>query len=176
MIRFHFRVLVLILIMLVAAPAAIAHAASRPVAPALAHAESSSRAPALSPAAPTPPRSKPSGTFYDSINPGLVGGLLGAGVGIWGGLIGTIGGVCAPRGKAKSLMISLFAIQIAAGLILIALGIGAFMVGAPWMSGYVFLLPGGLAALLGVMLFPVILARYRQAELRRIDAEAFRAG
>lgn len=117
-----------------------------------------------------------SGTFYDSIDPGLIGGMLGAAVGVWGGLLGTVGGICAPRGAAKGLVISLFALQIAGGLVLIGLGIGAFVSDAPWMVGYSFLLPGGLAALLGIMLLPVVLARYRQAELRRIEAEAFRAG
>ncbi len=118
----------------------------------------------------------PTGTFYDSLQPGLLGGLLGAGVGVWGGLIGTVGGVCAPRGKARGLVVTLFAIQIAGGLVLLALGIGAFVAGAPWMIGYSFLLPGGLSLLLGVTLFPVMLVRYRQAEMRRIEAEAFRAG
>ncbi|MBM4112853.1 MAG: hypothetical protein FJ253_05680 [Phycisphaerae bacterium] len=113
--------------------------------------------------------------MYDSVHPGIVGGALGAGIGIWGGLIGAVGGMCAPRGRAKGFVILLFVIQIVVGLMLLTIGIGALAVGTQWMTAYTFLMPGGLAVLLGVLLLPVVLARYRQAEQRRIDAEAFRA-
>lgn len=115
------------------------------------------------------------GTFYDSMNPNTLGAIAGSSIGIMGALLGTVAGTCAPRGKAKGFVIALFAIMITGGFVFAGLGIGAFMVGAPWRMGYSLLLPGGLAVILGSSLFPVILVRYRQAEMRRIEAAAFRA-
>jgi len=126
------------------------------------------------PAAAAPAR-RATGTFYDGLNPNRLGGLLGAGVGVMGGIIGAVGGACAPRGRAKGLVVTLFGIMIVGGLVLMGLGIGALVVEAPGMLAYAFLMPGGLAALLGIILFPVMLTRYRQAELRRLEAESFRA-
>jgi|GEM_PF-2093799 len=126
--------------------------------------------------APATARTTNSADLFARLNPGLVGGLAGAGIGVLGGLIGCVGGLCAPRGKAKGFVLSLFGVQIIVGLALMALGIASMMSDAPWMVSYSFLLPGGLSFFLGVGLLPVVLARYRQAELRRVEAETFRAG
>jgi len=56
------------------------------------------------------------------------------------------------------------------------LGVGALVAKAPWNVAYGLLLPGALGAVLGSLLLPVVLARYREAELRRLEAETFRAG
>lgn len=116
------------------------------------------------------------GTFYDRLHPGMVGAFAGAAVGVMGGIIGAAGGALAPRGRAKSFVVGLFGFMIVGGVVLVALGVGALLVGAPGQLACSFIMPGGLAAVLAAILLPVMLMRHREAEVRRLEAEAFRAG
>jgi hypothetical protein len=108
-------------------------------------------------------------------NYGDVGGLLGAGVGVLGGgVYGPLVGTLAPRGAAKSLVLGYHFVLLALGIAVLAAGLVAMIAGQPrgvWIS---LMMPGGLLALLMTLFTPMILARYRQAEHRRLEAEEFR--
>lgn len=106
-----------------------------------------------------------------------MGGYVGGGIGILGALAGIIGaliGVCAPRAKARRLVISLVVAGILLGVALLITSIVAIFLGQPRHVWYPLLLGGCvLSAVLGGLL-PVTLNAYRQAELRKLDAQSLR--
>lgn len=109
-------------------------------------------------------------------NPGMVGGLVGAGVGLLGALYGCAVGVLAPRGMARGLVMTLHWFALALGAAFIVAGVTALIKGQPYGVWYALLLPGVLMAVLMGTMTPLIRLRYRQAEHRRLQAEEFRRG
>jgi len=109
-------------------------------------------------------------------NPGLVGGLLGSAVGIFGATYGTIVGIMAPRGKGRTFVFALHWTGVLIGLILIGLSVTAFLSGQPYGVWYGLGLPGLILAIVLLPLTGVLRQHYRQAEQRRLDAESFRRG
>ena len=109
-------------------------------------------------------------------NWGLVGGLLGGGIGLLGGVYGTVVGICAPRGKAKRLVFGLHWFALLLGLALLVGGITALVTGQPYGVWYALLLPGALLTVLIICFTPMVKLRYRQAEHRKLNAEEFRRG
>ncbi len=109
-------------------------------------------------------------------NAGLVGGLMGGGIGILGGVYGTVVGLCAPRGKWRSFVFAMHWAALALGGVLLVAGVTAVITGQPYGVWYSLLLPGLLLTVLMGTMTPVIKLRYRQAEHRRLEAEEFRRG
>jgi len=108
-------------------------------------------------------------------NTGMVGGLLGAAVGVLaGGIYGPLVGVLMPRGKAKSFVLVYHWLLVTLGIGLLVAGLIALIQGQPYGVWYAFALPGGLLTLLMLFFTPMVHRGYRQAEYRRVDAEAFR--
>ncbi len=109
-------------------------------------------------------------------NAGQIGGLLGGGIGVLGGVYGTVVGICAPRGKAKRLVFGLHWFTLLLGLGLLGGGITALVTGQPYGVWYALLLPGALLTVLIICFTPMVKLRYRQAEHRKLNAEEFRRG
>jgi hypothetical protein len=108
-------------------------------------------------------------------NPGAVGGLIGAGVGVLGGgIYGPLVGILASRGKAKTLVMGYHGLLLLLGLALLIAGLVALFGGQPYRVWFTFVLPGGILTMLMVFLAPVVAMRYREAEQRRLQAEEFR--
>ena len=108
-------------------------------------------------------------------NPGMVGGLLGAGVGVFGGgIYGPLAGILAPRGKARGLVLGYHFFLLAMGIVLLGVALYAMFTGQPYAVWYSLALPGFLLTLLFSIFTPVILGRYRVADHRRLNAEEFR--
>ena len=99
--------------------------------------------------------------------PGTVLGCLG---GLWGSLLG----IFAPQGKCKGFLMRFGALLLAASAVLLVGGIAAVATGQPYGVWYGLGFPGllGLCVLGGLM--PVAVMRYRQAELRRMQARDMR--
>jgi hypothetical protein len=97
--------------------------------------------------------------------PGTLLGVLGGGIG------GPLAGYCAPRGKLKRLVLGFYFGVIAVCVVLLVTGIIALVIGQPYGVWYGIGFPG----ILGVVLFggltPVVLKRYREAELRKSIAD-----
>lgn len=106
----------------------------------------------------------------------LCGGIAGGVVGLLGAVIGTVGGICAPRGKCKSLVYSLLAVAVCTGVIALAAGILALAAHQPYAVWYPLVLLGGLETVLFGALTPLFRQRYRQADHRRLEAEELRRG
>ncbi|HTU90090.1 MAG TPA: hypothetical protein VMF69_08330 [Gemmataceae bacterium] len=100
--------------------------------------------------------------------------LPGTLLGVFGGLWGSLAGILAPQGKARSLVLGLGWLFAGVSLILLAMGMIALFIGQPYGVWYGL----GLAGLIGSLVVPPNLAAlrrvYRQAEERRMQAEDFR--
>src|SRR5438094_459100 len=95
---------------------------------------------------------------------GLIGGIGGSALGILGGILGTVAGFCAPRGKCKRLVFGLCIFMISIGIISLTAGVIALSSHQPYGVYYPLLLMGIIctAALGGGM--PVIRRQYREAD------------
>lgn len=114
--------------------------------------------------------------WWDPETANLVGAIGGAGIGVAGGLYGAAVGLLAPRGKCKALLMTAHVSMIVLGVVALVAGIVAAISGQPYAVYYPLLLGGGLVSVLFCSLLPVIATRYRHADARRLEAEAFRRG
>jgi uncharacterized membrane protein len=105
--------------------------------------------------------------FDESHYAWVAGALLGGLGGLWGAL----GGIFAPRGKAKPLVCGGGWVLLAASVVLLVTGVVAWMIGQPYGVWYGL----GLAGLIGVIVIganlPVMFMAYRGAERRRVEAQ-----
>ncbi|MEZ6242418.1 MAG: hypothetical protein R3B57_05185 [Phycisphaerales bacterium] len=108
---------------------------------------------------------------------GLIGGIGGAAIGvIFGGIGGGVGGPLAAMGKAKTLVLAIFALGIALGVACLGVGVVALSLGQPSHVWYVPLLAGVLLCSIMGPLFFAVRQRYRQHEQRKLAAEELRRG
>jgi hypothetical protein len=114
--------------------------------------------------------------WWTPADAGMIGGVIGVVVGLLGAAVGTLAGIFAPRGQLRQVVLGLHAGAIVAGGCLLVAGITAATLGQPYAVWYPLVLGGGIASVVMGSLLPVVLARYRQADARRLAAEQFRRG
>lgn len=88
-------------------------------------------------------------------------------IGVTGGVIGSLAGVLAPKGKCKKLVMSLHFAVIAISLGLLVAGIVAILDKQPYGVCYGLILPGFIGVIVLGSLTPILLMRYRQAEMKK---------
>ena len=114
-----------------------------------------------------------------------VGGLVGDGSGVWVGVgsaqgpatvtvIGCMAAMWVPRGKHKGLVLGLMSALAGLGALLVVAGIAAVVSSQPYHVWYPLVLCGAILGLVCGINLPIIAMRYRQAEMRRMDAESLR--
>ena len=103
----------------------------------------------------------------------ILGGTVGC---IAGGVGGPMIGILAPKGKAKAFVLGFQFFWIALGVGLLITGIVAALIKQPGYVIHPFLLVGAITTAVMGGLLPVTLARYREAEKRKLDAAEFRRG
>ena len=103
------------------------------------------------------------------LQPGM-GGLIGASFGIFGGVYGSIVGLCASRGIGRSAVIGFHYACLLLSVATLAVGFYALAIGQPFGDWFAFLLPGALGGVLFTVFTPMIYMRYRQAEERKMAA------
>lgn len=100
--------------------------------------------------------------------------LPGTLLGVVGGLWGSLAGIFAPQGKARSLVLGFGGLLETLSIGLLAAGVLALLIGQPYGVWYGL----GLAGLIGSLVIPpnlfMVRKRYREAEERRMQAEDFR--
>jgi len=108
-------------------------------------------------------------------NGGMVGGIIGAGVGVLGGAIyGPMMGILVPKGKAKKAVFTYHFFLLALGLVLVVAGITGLINGQPYSVWYSLLLPGVILSILMISFLPMVRMQYIRAEQRLLEAEEFR--
>ena len=104
------------------------------------------------------------------------GAIGGSALGGLGGLIGTLAGIYAPRGRLRRTVLGLMSAAVVVGVIFLIGGVIALIDHQPYAVWYPLLLLGIIStAVLGGLL-PMVKSRYREAENRRLDAESLRRG
>lgn len=112
--------------------------------------------------------------WWTSQQAGLIGGIAGTGAGIIGAVVGTLGSLCVPRGKCKPLVLSLMAVSVVIGVACLITGLVAVSQGQPYHVWYPLSILGLVLTVVFGALLPVINAQYRQADMRRLEAEELR--
>ncbi len=108
----------------------------------------------------------PTGAWWGARHAGYIGGIGGGLIGMLGALVGVLAGL----GRARRMVVAICGLMIAGGAAALVAGLVAVLGAQPYAVYYPLLLGGGLCALLPSVLLPVILTRYRQAELQRMHA------
>ena len=106
----------------------------------------------------------------------LIGAIGGSSIGVLGGLMGSVIGVCAPRGIARRLVYSSIGACILIGAVMLIAGIVALAGSQPMHVALPLLLGGSILDITLGPLIPVVHMRYRQADQRKLDAQSLRQG
>ena len=100
-----------------------------------------------------------------------VGSLGGCLVGLWGAAIGTAGSFLVPKGKGKGLVMTALVAGAGGGVLVLLFGLAALVAGQPYAVWYPGVLIGSLLSGLGIPFVFVMRNRYRQVELRKMQAD-----
>ncbi|MFG0241189.1 MAG: hypothetical protein ACF8R9_00240 [Phycisphaerales bacterium JB054] len=114
--------------------------------------------------------------WWTSQDAALIGAIGGSAVGVLGGVFGTVVGLCAPKGIARVPVLGTQLALAVLGVVMLVAAVVALLGSQPYHVWFPLLLGGVLLASLMGGLYPVVRARYMQAEARRMDAEALRRG
>ena len=108
----------------------------------------------------------PAGAWWGSRQAGLFGGIGGGAVGILGALVGVLGSL----GRARRVVMACGVLTLVVGVTALIAGAVALTASQPYAVYYPLLLGGVLCTVLPVSLAPALMRRYREAELRRMQA------
>lgn len=97
--------------------------------------------------------------------------VFGAFVGILGGIVGTMVGVLAPRGKAKTIVYLLYWVALITSVVFLFSGIVALIIGQPYAIWYGLTLAGFIGTLVFSINYFTMRYAYRQPEARRMAAQ-----
>lgn len=114
--------------------------------------------------------------WWTSQDSALIGAIGGSAVGVLGGLFGTVVGLCAPKGIARGPVLGSQLALAAVGVLMLIAAVVALLGNQPYHVWFPLMLGGTLLGALMGGLYPVVRARYMQAEARRMDAESLRRG
>jgi hypothetical protein len=106
------------------------------------------------------------GSWWTSEQAGLIGGIGGALIGCFGGLIGLLAG----KGKARNFVLGAVKFSIALGILLIIGGLVAMTLKQPYAVWYALLLPGVILVLVFSLNLHSIQRRYDELEIRRMTS------
>lgn len=106
----------------------------------------------------------------------LIGAIGGGSVGLIGACFGAFVGYFAPRGKFRSVVIPLHITLVALGVVALSGGITALLLKQPYHVWYPLTLGGFILTCVLGCLLPVVVKRYAQADMRKLDAEQLRRG
>jgi hypothetical protein len=104
----------------------------------------------------------------------LIGAIGGGGLGTLAGLFGSAVGMLVPRGKGKTVVLTIHTLLLVVGVISLVAGIAAVSMRQPYHVYFPLLLIGVILTIVLGGLLPVVRRGYRIAEQRRMDAAALR--
>lgn len=106
--------------------------------------------------------------WFDAVRYAWIPGtVLGCLAGLWG----AVGGMSAPRGKARGFVLGFGGFLLAASAVFLAAAIMSLLAGQPYGVWYALLLPGVIGLIVVGGNLPVAFRAYRNAEMRRMQAQ-----
>lgn len=105
-----------------------------------------------------------------------LGASVGVFAGLWGSALGVLAGLLIPKGKGKGVIFGLLYLGLAIGVGMLGTGLAALVSGQPYGVWYPLLLGSFPLTLLAGSFVFVARHRYRQVELRKMQAEELGAG
>jgi hypothetical protein len=135
-----------------------------PPQPAPTSASGSSAAPAPAPPE-IPGAPRRSTAWWDDRTGGLLGGVLGTALGLYGATVG----ILVSRGRARAFVVALTLAVSLTCVAMLAAGLTALLLGQPYAVWYVLVLSGAIGSLVVPAMLPTIRHRYEQVELRRMS-------
>ncbi len=112
--------------------------------------------------------------WWSGTNAAYIGAIGGSAVGILGAVIGCMAAMWVPKGMHRGLVLGLMGSLAAGGVAMLLIGIAAVVASQPYHVWYPLVLCGAILGLVCGINLPIVAMRYRQAEARRMDAEALR--
>jgi hypothetical protein len=113
--------------------------------------------------------------WWSNETAGWIGGVVGTTCGLFGAVLGVLMGTFGQRGRFKGLVNTISAIWFLGGVGALVAGLYALAIHQPYAVWYPLVLVGGLSTLLIGTLWPTVVRNvYRQAEIRRLEAEELR--
>lgn len=109
--------------------------------------------------------------WWDQTTGIWIGAGVGSLIGLWGTVVGVAGGLLVPKGHGKGLVFGLLYAGLAVGLVVVVSGLTALVLGQPYHVWYPSTLPGALLLLLSVPFLFIMKARFREVELRKMQAQ-----
>lgn len=106
--------------------------------------------------------------WFSSQISGLIGGLLGCALGLWGAALGIVAGKNAAQGKRRGFVLNGMKGSIVVGVLLLAVALVALLTGQPYHVWYPPLLLGGIMTFLFAFLYPGMLRQYQRAEAQKM--------
>ncbi len=104
-------------------------------------------------------------------NPNAYAWIPGTLLGVAGGIWGALAGVCAPRGKCRTLVMGMLYADLLISCLLLAAGVVALATGQPYGIWYGLGFPGLLDLIVVVAFLWFFRRLYREAELNKSRAE-----
>jgi hypothetical protein len=105
-----------------------------------------------------------------------LGSFGGAAIGVFGGILGAVGGMLAPKGKGRSFVLNSMLGLGCLGIVFLLTGVVAVVMSQPYVIYYPFLLLGLILTSVMFAVRPSIRQRYAEAEQRKLEAAALRRG
>ena len=111
--------------------------------------------------------------WFDPPTAGIVGGVVGTAVGLWGAAVGGLAAWLIPRNRGRAAVFGLIGAGAAGGVAALVAGVAALAGGQPYHVWYAVGYPGLLVLILAGPAGFVVRRRYRAAEGERMAAQDF---
>lgn len=112
--------------------------------------------------------------WWSARDSGMIGGIAGAGVGLWGAAIGIAAGILIPKGKGRTIVRTLMYPMIVLALATVITAIVALVKDQPRHVWYPLMLLGGIVLIQLAWLAPMLELRMRAVERQKLEAEELR--
>lgn len=111
------------------------------------------------------------GQWWSPLSAARWAGLIGGGFGALCGILGAMMGWLVPKGKGRGFVVSTMVSFVAISAVALLAGIVALVSKQGFWVYYPLLLSGLIGTVVMGSLLPMVMARYRDAEMRKMDAE-----
>lgn len=112
--------------------------------------------------------------WWSAQDSGMIGGIAGAAVGLWGAIFGITAGVLVPKGKGRTAVRIMMYPMVVFALAAVGVSIFALVKDQPRSVWYPLMLLGGIVLIQLARLIPCLELTLRKVERKKLEAEELR--